>query len=249
MLVISGIDAPRRARRGNRRPRVAEPGAAPVEVTRATVVAAATLEGEAAAEAWLARAGGDDAAATVAGALTVLNRALHARRVAAADPYAREVVASDAVGTRVGSGTGGGVAGGLGTAARALPPAPAVIERESALRPQERVAALLTGRDVALACELLALRARADLDHGRDREAALQLEGALAAALAELAGWRDLHGMAARVEELRRLADGVGAAAAAARAGALDEAGRSVVAQALGRLEAALRARTSSAQF
>jgi hypothetical protein len=39
------------------------------------------------------------------------------------------------------------------------------------------------------------------------------------------------------------------AAAAAARAGTLDEAGRSVVAEALGRLEAALRARTSSAQF
>jgi hypothetical protein len=249
VLVIGGIDAPRRSRRGSRRPRSAEPGPAPVEVTRATVIAAGTLEGEAAAESWLARASGADAAATVADALAVLNRALHARRVAAADPYAREVAASDAIVTRVGYGTGDEVAEGLWTAARELPPAPPTIPREAALRPQERVAALLSGRDVALACELLALRARGDLEQGRDREAALQLEAALGAAVAELGGWRELHGMAARLDELGRLADGVGAAAAAARAGTLDEAGRAAVAAALGRLEAALRARTSSAQF
>jgi hypothetical protein len=250
VLVISGIDAPRRARRGSsRRPRVAEPGAAPVEVTRATLVGATTLDGEAAAESWLARASGADAASTVADALAVLNRALHARRVAAADPYAREVVASDAIVTRIGYGTGEEVAEGLWTAARELAPEPVKVERESALRPHERVAALLSGRDVALACELLALRARADLDQGRDREAALQLEAALAAARAELASWRELHGMAERLEELGSLSDGVAGAAAAARAGTLDEAGRSAVAAALERLEAALRARTSSAQF
>jgi hypothetical protein len=246
VLVIGGIDAPRRARRGGRRVRVAEPGAVPVEVTRATVVSATTLDGDAAAEAWLAAAVADD---TAAEALAVLNRALHAHRVAAADPYAREVAPGDAIVTRVGYGTGDEVAEGLWTAARELLVEPARIAGESALRPQERFAALLSGRDVTLACELLALRARLDLEQGRDREAALQLEAALAAARSELEGWRELHGMPARLEELASLAEGVADAAGAARAGTLDEAGRSVVAQALGRVEAALRARTSSAQF
>jgi hypothetical protein len=41
----------------------------------------------------------------------------------------------------------------------------------------------------------------------------------------------------------------VRAAAEAARAGALDDAGRETVAHALGRLEAALRARTAAAPF
>jgi hypothetical protein len=245
VLVISGIDAPRRLRRGARRPRPAEPGPAPVEVTRATVVAAATLEGEAAADAWLATAGAE----TVADALTVLNRALHARRIATADPYLAEVRVADAIVTRVGYGTGDEVAEGWWTAARELPTAPHRVARESALRPVERFSALLSGRDVALACELLALRARLDLDQGRDREAALQLETALSAARAELVGWRELSGMAERLDELSGLSDGVAGAAAAARAGTLDEAGRDVVERALGRLEAALRARTAGAAF
>ena len=63
-------------------------------------------------------------------------------------------------------------------------------ERSALLSPQERVAALLSGRDAALACEELALRARGDLDHGRPREAALQLAIAVDAALAELEVWR-----------------------------------------------------------
>ena len=249
VLVIGGLEAPRRTRlRSGRRPREATPEPVPVEVTRATVIPAGTLEGEARAEAWLEQACGA-ADATVDEALAVLNRALHARRVAAADPYAIEVARGDALVTRIGYGTGEEVSDGVWTAARELPGVRPRVPRESALRPQERFAALLAARDVALAAELLALRARLDLDHGRDREAALQLEAALAAAASELEGWRELHGMPARIDELRALAPGVARAASAARSGVLDEPGRDAVSHALGRLEAALRARTAKASF
>lgn len=60
--------------------------------------------------------------------------------------------------------------------------------REEDLRPQERVAAMLGGREQADVCETLLLRARADLDAGRDREAALQLRVGLEALLVELNG-------------------------------------------------------------
>jgi hypothetical protein len=244
IVVFGGLEAPRR----RRRPRPAELEPAPVDVTRATVIAAGALEGEQRAEAWLREAIGR-ADATVAEALAALNRALHACRIAAADPYAGEVAPRHALATRIGYGTGDEVAEGVWTAATELPAAARRIAREAALRPQERFAALLAARDVALACELLALRARLDLDHGRDREAALQLEAALAAAVSELEGWRELRGMAERLEELRALSPAVAEAASAARAGALDETGRDSVAGALGRLEAALRARTASAAF
>jgi hypothetical protein len=249
VVEIGGLEAPRRQRFGGRRARAAEPGAMPVEVTRATVVAAEQLDGEAAAEAWLDRAAGDEAQERAAIALAVLNRALHARRIAAADPYASEVAPRHAHVTRIGYGTGEQVAEGRWTQARELAEERPLVAREAALRPQERFAALLAARDAALACELLALRARLDLEHGRDREAALQLEAALGAALSELESWRELDGMPERLEELAGFSGTVSEAAAEARAGALEEAGRDVVAQALGRLEAALRARTAGAAF
>ena len=133
----------------------------------------------------------------------MLNRALHAHRIAAADPYAGEITLRHALVTRVGYGTGEQVAEGCWTTARELPPERGRIAREAALRPQERFAALLAARDAAPACELLALRARLDLDQARDREAALQIEAALGAALAELESWRELPGMPERLDELR----------------------------------------------
>jgi hypothetical protein len=249
VVVFAGAEAPRRRRLAGRRARAVEPGAALVEVTRAAVIAADPQPDAEAADAWLSRAAGAESGATVAAALAVLNRALHARRIAAADPYAGEVALRHALVTRVGYGTGEEVSDGRWTAARTLPEERPRIAREAALRPQERFAALLAERDVALACELLALRARLDLDHGRDREAALQLEAALAAAGPELEGWRELADLAPRLDELHDLAPGVAEAASAARAGRLDEDGRAAIAHALGRLEAALRARTAHASF
>ena len=145
---------------------------------------------------------------------------------------------------RAGVGTGAELAEGDWTEAHELPePEPPRARRRSKHRPAERLAALLSARDVALACEELTLRARGDLDCGRHPEAALQLEAALSAAVAELAGWVTTGDVAERLEELRGHVEPVRAAALAAREGRLEPADVEVVSSALARLEAALRAR------
>jgi hypothetical protein len=201
----------------------------PVEATRVTVIDAAAAPGlgtESAAEA------------------EELARFMAFHRVAAADPYAPDFDPSRAVAIRAGYGSGPQLAEGEWTEARELDvPHPAAPKRRSKHRPADRLAALLSGRDAALACEELTLRARADLDRGRNREAAVQLEAALSAALSELAGWVTVGDLAARLDELRELAPSVSAAAAAARSGTLERAGVEALAAALARLEAALRAR------
>ena len=128
----------------------------------------------------------------------MLNRAVAAHRVAAADPLLADADPARALVTRVGYGVGEQVAEGEWEAARELPRPRE--KRSRALVPQQRLAALLSGRDVALACEELALRARGDLDAGRQREAAMQLHLALEAAVAELESWRGRvgHGRADR---------------------------------------------------
>jgi hypothetical protein len=247
VVVIGGLEAPRRRRLATRRPRRAEPGSAlpPVEVTRATVIANDPLEGDEPARAWLDDASGARATETVADALALINRAIHAHRLAAADPYVAEVSAGQALATRVGYGSGEQVAEGRWEAARELP-----VERgrrsSLVLSPQERLAALLGGRDAPLACEELALRARLDLDQSRGREAAMQVAVALDAALAELEGWRAAAGMARRLDELRDRREGVQAAAAAALEGGLQPEDEAIVTAALERLEAALRARIAA---
>jgi hypothetical protein len=223
--------APRRWRRAP-----AGPPARVAPVTRVTVVDATPLTD---AAAWLRGAQVSPAA------LEVLARLVGQHRVAAADPTVADPDPARALVTRVGYGAGEVVAEGAWEAARELPPAPRR-RRGADSRPHVRLAALLAARDAALACEELALRARGDLDRGRDREAALQLEGALNAALAELEGWRATGDMARRLEELAGYREGVAEAAAAAREGRLEGAHVETVTAALARLEAALRARTAA---
>jgi hypothetical protein len=102
---------------------------------------------------------------------------------------------------------------------------------------------MMNGRERALVCEELTLRARLDLDHEREREAALQLLVALDAALAELPGDPVAAGLADRLAELRGLRNGITAVAQAALAGPLSAEQRETLVHGLGRLEAALRAR------
>ena len=185
-----------------------------------------------------------DRETTVGDALALLNRTIHGHRLAATDPYVSEVRAGQALATRIGYGSGEQVAEGDWEAARELPPPKP--SRSMLLQPQQRLAALLSGRDVALACEELALRARLDLDQGRGREAALQLAAALDAALAELEGWRGTEAVATRLDELHGTASRSTRRRSAALEGGLQAEHTEAVEAALGRLEATLRARTAS---
>lgn len=212
---------------------------------RATLVAAEPFGSHADAERWREAVDGEGEAAE---ALRVLNRVLHLHRLAAADPYVRELVRDAALAVRIGVGEGEPLAHGRWSTAVELPPreaARASASRSSAvLRPQERLAAVLGGHDVALACEELTLRARCDVDAGRLREAALQLRIALEAALSELAPWADREVIARRTEDLREEHATVADAATMAIGGGLDEGTAAEVARVLTLLEAALRART-----
>ncbi len=252
VLVIRTLGAAQRrllaGRRGRGRVVDAPPDPAPepVVTTRATLVDTAASEDYEAAARWLA---GADLATVAGAALARLNRVLHAHRIAAADPHAREVALAQALVVRVGFGDGERVAEGRWERARELPQplASRAHTRRAGLRPQERLAALLAGRDVALACEELTLRARLDVDAGRLREAALGIPVALDAALSELEPWRDAAGLGARLADLRERRDAVGAVAGVALQRGLDDDQIAVVVSALGRVEAALRARVTGA--
>ena len=165
-------------------------GAGPdVPVTRLTVIEPDPLPGAPdAAEEWLTgmRDAPEEADGLVAEALVIVNRAMHAHQLATQDPYGGGIPAAMALVTRVGYGTGDELADGRFTDAIEVPPAPGPRGRVEALRPQERLAATLGRRESTDACETLLLRARADLDGERPREAALQLRVGLEALLAEV---------------------------------------------------------------
>ena len=245
IVVIGGLEAQRRSLRpARRRPKAIDaPEEQRVEVTRATVIEVTPLFERDAAEAWLEAAAGEQAGETVARALTVLNRAVAGYRVAAADPLLADADPGRALVTRVGYGAGEQVADGEWEAARELPRPRE--KRSRALVPQQRLAALLSGRDVALACEELTLRARGDLEAGRQREAAMQLHVALEAAVAELESWRGRGDMGDRIDELAALRADAAAAANTAIQGGLEPDAVEAVGAALTRLEAALRARAA----
>jgi hypothetical protein len=238
--------AARRARRAAARP--ADPEPAPVTTTRATVIDPVSLAAASQAQAWLSDL---DAEREVLAAAGIVNRVLQSHRVAAADPYVHEVSPGQALVIRAGFGEGEQVADGEWAQARevawdALGGARGRRRRDrsAALRPQERLAALLGGRHEMLLCEELALRARLDLDQGRLAHAAIQVRDAFAAGMSELhlPERQDLALRVAELEQLRALVEAQ-ADAALHDASTLDA---EVLTHALGRLEAALRARTAA---
>lgn len=197
------------------------------------------LQGGADAATWLAGAGEGQLALDLA----VLNWALHGLRLATADPHLNPISREQLLVARIGYGHGDEVADGLWTEARELVARARRQRRSKVLQPQARLARLLGGREQPLVCEELALRARLDIDHGRAREAALQVVIALDAAVAELGGDQKLEFLDSRVQELREQRDPVADAAQAALAGPLGHADAEAVEFALERIEAALRAR------
>jgi hypothetical protein len=243
VLVIVTLGAPERRRtlvKRAKREAPPEPEASPVTTGRGTVIDVGTpFAGEAEAKAWLEQAGEADLAA----ALAVLNRALHAFRLVTADPYLNPVGREQALVARLGYGAGEQVADGLWTDARELIPVAGRQRRAKVLTPQARLAAVLNGRERALACEELILRARVDVDHDRSREAALQVLVALDAALAELAVDPTADSLRDRLEELRGRREQTAAAAQQALAGPLADEALESVTFTLKRLEAILRAR------
>jgi hypothetical protein len=238
VIVLSTIGAERRGMLGKRsRTRRADPQATAVPVARATIIDSIPLSLNSQASAWLTQL---DPEREAHAAAHVLNRMLFAHRIAGAAPHIHEISPTQALVVRAGFGEGEQVADGLWTDAREL-----ILSRRragkraSVLRPQERLALLLSGRASALLCEELALRARLDLDQGRLALAAIELDRAYVIALRELPGERrpDLR---ARIDELRELSTGVTASANA------ESPQEKTVRHALERLEAALRARTAT---
>ena len=194
----------------------AEP--ARVSTTRVTVIDPVSLSAEQQAQAWL---DGLDRDRDVQAAVAVVNRVVQMHRIASADAYMREVSAAQALVIRAGWGEGEQVAYGQWLHARELRQQTGPRRRRNrawALRPQERLAALMSGRSRALMCEELVLRARLDLDQARPRHAAVGLDHALGAAVAELAA-EQRQDLALRLAELEQLRAGVGEQASRALAG------------------------------
>jgi hypothetical protein len=236
VLVLGTLGAPeRRLLRGRRAREVEEAGPEPVPTSRVTVVRAEPFGSGDEAAAWLASLRGNEDAVQAAldGALRTLNRALRARRAATADPWLGEVSAGRALVARIGYGHGEAVAEGRFGEALELPrPGGRRRVKRSMEAPEERFAALLGARERALAGEELVLRARADLETGHVREAALQARVALEALMAELGN------EAENLAEHRRAA---GEAANAALRGELPPGPASALGEAVAAMEAALK--------
>jgi hypothetical protein len=180
-------------------------------------------------------------------AVALLNRALHAHAVTVAEGRGGEVSAAQAMRIRIGFASGEEAAEGRVTEAHAVSGVEGRRsrrrQRDEELRPQERVAAVLRRRERIDACETLLLRARADLDAGRDREAALQLRVGLEALLAELSGALADPGHERDMASLEERKAAVGEVANAALLGELSEEQLLTVRELLETCERVLRRR------
>lgn len=252
VLVIRTLGAPPPPSKRRRRPRGVEPDSEPssLPLARATAVRAfSPFENEGAAGRWLdeATAVEETADALVTDGVDLLNRALHAQAVAAADPNGLALTPERAVAVRLGFGDGEEIADSRFSVAREIDVwasgASLRRRRQEDLRPQERVAAVLGGREHADACETLLLRARADLNAGREREAALQLRVGVEALLVELKGAVADSEHEADIGTLSARRGEVGEAANAALIGALGAGQAEAVAELLKISERILRRR------
>jgi hypothetical protein len=251
VLVVETSGALPAPRRRRRRPQEASRDAAPSQlpVVRATAVRAwEPLDSPQEAGDWLERTLETESAVEtlVAEGIALLNKALFAQATTAADSLAREVSAEQSVAMRIGYGSGEEVAVGRFSVARAIDARAHTSrrqQREAELRPQERVAAVLRGQEKIDACEILLLRARADLNGGRLREASLQLRVGLEAMLVELSHALMDPGHEEDMAQLEARRHEAGEAANLALRGELDTASEGNVGELLEICERVLRRR------
>jgi hypothetical protein len=194
-VLVVGVDADepasagfsRRRRQGRRAAHPVQRGAVPITVVT-HVRATAPFMDAGSAQVALARWRTDkvEQDRLVQSALVVINRAVHAHRVATGDPYTIEVTHEDAQAIRVGYGTGDELRRREWTDAYTLDgrrPRLGAGARDSV---PVHVAGVLGGGTRLLDSEDLLLRALLDRAHGRVRPAALQVCAALELLLAEL---------------------------------------------------------------
>ena len=231
VLVFETLGAPAPPRRRRRRSRAAEAGTPPASSPLARVTAVRAHEPfdtEEEATRWLEQASEDTEAIDelVAEGISLLNQALHAHAVASGDPHLQALTPQRTVAVRLGYGSGEEVANGNFSAAREVDTQAGAAtkrqQRAEELRPQERLAAVLGGRDQFDACETLVLRARYDIDGARPREATLQLRVGLEALLTELRGALDDPGHEKDIAELESRRHEAGELANRALSGDLD---------------------------
>ncbi|MGK2954254.1 MAG: hypothetical protein ACSLFI_01095 [Solirubrobacterales bacterium] len=194
VLVLETEGALPPARRKRRRPRQSgrKDAVTHVSVTTATVIRAyGPLGSDSLAKEWLARLADDEFTQDLLDeALGSLDRAFAAEAAATGRPWVQPPVLDQILTAKIGFGDGDRVADGRfieaydvdardGTASPRR-------ERISRTRPLARIAAILGGKDQALACEFLLPRVRADLDAGRVYPAALAIETAVRATVVEM---------------------------------------------------------------
>lgn len=214
VLALRILGAPRaasRLRRGRPVALESEPDATPLPLSRVTLVKATAFDDESAAADWLERVSGDDelTSGLTAETCRTLNRAIHAHRVSAPDAYAADVHASAAVAVRFGYGTGDEVAEGRWSAAFELPEAKrrglrsALIDGAGA---QQRIAAVLGGRDAVGPAEALLLGAELAASETRRAEAAITAAAAAQALAASPGASGEAAGSVATTSALRKAA-------------------------------------------
>ena len=149
-----------------------------IPVTPVTVASHSASGAMREAESWLDETAGNAERrnAAVRSATLLVNRALNALRAGARDPLVQDVGATRALAIRIGFGNGDEIAEGRWREARELArPRPGRLDD---VDPQERVAAVLSGRESVHPAETLLERARLDIQQGRAEEARYGLRAA-----------------------------------------------------------------------
>ena len=148
VLIVQAFGVPKPASRLARKSRPVDPDDEElIPLTRATVAFPDRFSKKSEAESWLDEAAGSAEArnAVVRSATLLVNRALNALRAAAHDPLVQDVGATRALAIRIGFGDGDQLADGRWAEARELArPRPGRLDD---VDPQERVAAVLSGRE------------------------------------------------------------------------------------------------------